>query len=212
MPLFRVTARPFEQYCETFDITPTALKPNAKILDVGSGLHQEFARGMAAVRSDIRAISVDPTLEKLDLAYEIEDNYGNVRPVSEAEHKERMQNIFGEVIGAIAPNLSFANNESFDYIFDYHGPFMYFSEERLLERYVKELVRIAKAYGFIFIFPLDSYKEAALSDVDRLRKSKARMSRILRKLKITKYSIFTHKEQVGDTNSFWSRLGIKIIK
>ena len=212
---FRSTDRPFENYRLLFGISPPELKKNAVILDAGSGKRQEFARGLAKLRPDIQVISLDPSLslptdakslKKMGIYYDIV-SLSRKHKTTKADRDSRLKNKFGDIIPAIAPHLPF-KDQSFDYIFDNHGPFMYFApDQNELQRYVGELLRILKPEGQLNIYPLDTYSEGLDDDEKKLQASRTRIENIMQAIGVTTFETFTALD-VGRHN----RLGVKIFK
>ena len=65
IPEFFVTNRTFEQICHLVQLTEqdiTDLPKNAVILEIGSGVFQNFARQMSEIRPDVQVLSIDPSL------------------------------------------------------------------------------------------------------------------------------------------------------
>ncbi len=216
---FRLTPRSAENYYEIFAFSPKDLKPNAIVLDAGSGTEQEFAKSLATSRPDIRVISLDPSLalpsddealKEMGISYDIIPLKSPNKPdekTTQQDREQRVKNKFGEVVAAIAPHLPF-KDQTFDYIFDNHGPFMYFSPDKNeLERYVAELLRITKPGGNIDIYPLDTYSEALMNNRQKLKNSRQRIQDIMQDLGMNNFNVFTAPD-FGRIN----RLGIKITK
>lgn len=93
---FRVTPRSFEDYQDTFEIRAKDFPPNAMVLDVGSGLNQEFAKGLSELRPDVKVVSLDaslalPTSEKelknMKVSYSIQKEKSD--PFTETREKDR---------------------------------------------------------------------------------------------------------------------------
>lgn len=136
IPRFRVTPRPLEDYERIFSFTPEFFKPNARVLDIGSGTHQEFAQGLKAKRSDIEVVSVDPSLalptkekdlQVLGVEYQIVEREAGTIVATDRDREKRKKETFKPVVAAIAPHLPF-QDRTFDYVFDNFGAWMYFSK------------------------------------------------------------------------------------
>ncbi|MDP3973824.1 MAG: class I SAM-dependent methyltransferase [Candidatus Daviesbacteria bacterium] len=206
---FRSTERNLQEYQEIFSFTPGDFKQNARILDVGSGTYQAFAKKLRNMRPDLDVVSIDPSLFIAD--YEIQDETGKIRPITRGEKTERRLKKSSQVIAAMAPDLPF-KNDSFDYIFDNHGAFMYFpNDPKELKNYLGELLRITRPDSQINIYPLDLYIEALIEDPnERFNISKNRISGLVGEIGIQNFQLFTSLEQTR--NGPIPRLGIKIVK
>jgi hypothetical protein len=78
---FRVTSRPGEQILEFCHYSEDELKqlPNkATVVEIGSGLFQEFAKYVKGIRTDLNVVSVDPSL-----AFKITDDNHIIDPKEE---------------------------------------------------------------------------------------------------------------------------------
>lgn len=218
---FRVTPRSFETYARIFSIDCRTFKDNAEILDIGSGTNQEFARKLSLKRPDVHVVSVDPTLalpteeqklKETGLVYELQSKGEDIHHSTEKERENRIKNKFGDVLAALAPDLPFEKS-TFDYIFDNHAAFMYFSEGKgLHEKYLQEVLRILKPEGKAYIYPLDLYDESLMEPQEKLEKSRKRIVKIIQDLGINQnqYELFEYPEQFPSGPI--SRLGIKITK
>lgn len=214
---FKVTDRPLGDYERIFSFRAEDLKPNSKVLDVGSGLRQTFAKELQQKRPDIQVVSFDPTLflKKYDL-----DTEEGTRKASEEEKKQKLRRKekFGEVIASIfpeTPHLPF-KDESFDYVIDNHGPFMYFEDHfSELKDYINELLRILKPQGQAFIYPLDLIADIlkGLNDEEKYQRSENRilaiMGQVGREIGLS-HKTFTFTE--GTPEKPLIKLGIKITK
>ncbi len=155
---FRVTDRSLVDYKTIFNLRIEDFKPNSRVLDAGSGIHQTFAREIQQQRPDIRVVSLDPTL--FLKKYDIE-----TKQATDAEREKRRKEKYGEVVAAIFPKTPF-KDKSFNYIFDNHGPFMYFEDQFTgLKSYISELLRLLKPDGSVFIYPLDLLADLLAGDV-----------------------------------------------
>lgn len=62
---FRVTERSFETILFGLELSREKVRElptGATVIDIGSSLNQSFAKGVLALRPDINAISIDPSL------------------------------------------------------------------------------------------------------------------------------------------------------
>lgn len=162
---FKVTDRSLSEYEIIFDFRAEQLKYGSRILDIGSGTNQNLARNLKQKRPDIKVISLDPTL--FLSKYDIGTVKGG-KPSTDKERQQRKKQKFGEVVAAIfpnAPHLPF-RDKSFDYIFDNHGPFMYFEDDfRVLRDYIVEIMRVLKPQGTVYIYPLDLLVDMFSGDI-----------------------------------------------
>lgn len=213
---FRVTSREGKNYQETFGFSLDNLPKNALILDIGSGYNQELARWLNERRPDIRTFSIDPTLyfrnpekyTKAGIRYDIQKPGENIRSATLEDIEERIKNVTPLSLVAIAPDLPFRDN-SFDAIFDNHSAFMYLTTPENKIEYIKQLLRVTKVDGVIYIYPLDSYDSL---EPDSIPKSKKEFEEILKRTYgfNFEYNIFEYDE--GNKDKPNKRYGVKIIK
>lgn len=192
---FHVTRRVLEDYEYFFQFKASDMSSNSRVLDLGSGINQEFASGLRKVRPDIHVISIDPTfilppdevsLEKMGIAYTLA-----MLDDSEEERSKRHTAKDKNLIAAVAPSLPI-RSKSFNYVFDSHGPYLYFKDDQLKVDYIMELVRIGAQNATIGIYPLEEVAEESLrmfvagdnnySEEDELcRRSRVRSEVILKR-------------------------------
>jgi ubiquinone/menaquinone biosynthesis C-methylase UbiE len=161
---FILTHRALEDYEYFFQFDAVGMPPNARVLDVGSGVNQEFAFGMRRLRPDIQVASIDPSIilptddKSLD---EFGIEYRVAKKNNEEERNKRLMIKDRNLVAALAPNLPIKTN-SCDYIFDSHGAYLYTSDNQTKKDYLKELMRIGKPNAFIGIYPLKEIAEDSL--------------------------------------------------
>jgi len=186
IPEFYVTNRTFEDICSMVHLTEEdflTLPEGAYVLEIGSGVFQNFAKKLKDIRPDVRAVSLDPTLgisaqdsklfdvkviknEKNEvdtvmyLNKEVESNF----IVPSAAKKEDLGKIqqqrvdeaskSGFAIAGLAPDLPFKDN-SLDLIIDVYGPSLYvqLNQEKKITPFFKEIYRVLKSGGEMRIFP-----------------------------------------------------------
>jgi len=186
IPEFFVTNRTFEQICSLVKLTEqdiTHLPKNATILEIGSGVFQNFARQMSEIRPDVQVVSIDPSLaigihgknnfelktvrdEERNVETAIYQNKGILSSFippkkSKVEELQSLQELrikealkTGNVLAALAPDLPIKDS-SLDLIIDVYGPGFYIqvNQESEIERYFREIHRVLKPAGEIRIFP-----------------------------------------------------------
>lgn len=176
---FRTTDRSAEnimRFVKLEDRDLEELPANARVLEIGSGLSQQFARKIKQLRSDTTVVSIDPTVdlgnrkgihtytertaggELKQVEYVLHGSkYQDPPEVKLQTHKDRVSTAqeTGSVIAALAPNLPFAPN-SFNLIVDSFGPFMYLSSHSARE-YLESIIRILTADGLATIYPINPY-------------------------------------------------------
>lgn len=186
IPEFYVTNRSFEDVCKMAHLTQEeiySLPEGAYVLEIGSGVFQNFAKKLKEIRPDLNPISIDPTVGisskdsklfdskvirsdngDIDTAIYINKNVESNFIVPKAANKEDLNKLHnlrlseasktGGVISALAPDLPLKSN-SFDLIIDVYGPILYIqlNQEKKLLPYFKEIYRILKKGGVIKIFP-----------------------------------------------------------
>ncbi len=194
---FRVSKRPLEDYMRFFSLTPESLKPNSRILDMGSGENQELAVGLAKIRPDIQVVSVDPSLILSAEQHLLTRKNARVvlhddKEASPEKLKRRLEQSSGNIVIALAPDLPFIDG-TFDYLLDLFGAFRYL-DEKFLKNYVERIHRILKTGGEAYIFPIDLYKETADDWLDRKIRNQPRIEKIIKDLNIhpENYNFFSH--------------------
>ncbi len=157
---FRVTDREFSRALEASKLDENdilGLPRNGVIVEIGSGLSQNFANETKKLRPDLKVISLDPTLgihssdfftthernkegklEQVSYTYFGKDSYyegktpeyADPPEISKTIGQERITqaNETGNVVSGLAPEIPFASN-SIDMLIDLWGPGLY------LERY-----------------------------------------------------------------------------
>lgn len=220
---FRITLRSFEDYRETFDIRIEELPPDARILDVGSSLNQEFARALNDLRPDVKVVSLDASLalpvseEKLKnmkVSYSIQKEKGGpIIETSEEDRALRMKEALSGTVAAIAPVFPFAD-ESFDRIYDNHAAFMYLTndERHLLTAYVRESLRILKTDGELDIYPIDLFDETGNWNDEGRAGVQGRMEKIVQELSLPAENVHFFENIDKTATGDITRLGIKITK
>lgn len=186
IPEFYVTNRSFEQICSTIHLTLEdiqKLPQNAVIMELGSGVIQNFARKIKEIRPDIQVISIDPSLSigspsdsdyeskvikdknnEIDTAVYINKNlWSSFEPPKQAKITDlkELQDFrlkeaaqTGGVVSALAPDLPIREN-SLDLIIDVYGPGLYIqiNQEKEIEEYFREIYRVLKVNGEMRIYP-----------------------------------------------------------
>jgi len=192
---FRVTNRSFEEVDKALSITETVkkLKPNSKVLDVGSGIFQQTAAGIGELRPDITVISSDATLglEPNDFRiFDTSEGEGwkettyiskDTELVDEPEvlpdsYQEDRRKKAVNSVASLQPSLPFAN-ESFDLIIDSWGPGMYLdrkseqSDKSQMSVYLDNICRTLKHEGEFRMYPIDNYDDLFMTDEQRNEKA-----------------------------------------
>lgn len=241
---FRVTNRAFTEAAAPLKITDEiikALPKQAVVVEVGSGLTQEFARKLKAQREDITCISIDPTLgittdnfftthvkddqNKLEQVSYInfhqqqrpQENWVDSKEKQEEIQRERLSEAqkTGSVVATLAPELPFAN-ASVDLIVDSWGPGLYldrYSQQSQLAVYLQELSRVLKANGQARIYPIDFYDET-LRQSSEARNEKARQeyAQLLDLDSSLAYQFYDYEDPALVSKENTSRLGVIITK
>lgn len=168
---FRVTERPFEEILNFSNLTESDLKnlgPGDTVVEIGSGLGQEFAKGCKSLRDDIQFLSIDPSLAipskkaKINVLYELRtgrrtfeyfDTYTN--PDCSILQQVRINNARNTqgVIAALAPDIPFGPS-LIKWIIDVYGPGIYLETEELFYNYIAEISRVLQAGGRASIYPI----------------------------------------------------------
>ncbi|HLC88195.1 MAG TPA: class I SAM-dependent methyltransferase [Patescibacteria group bacterium] len=219
---FRPTRRDLIDYRFIFGFGIQYFKPDSKVVDIGSGERQEFARDLRIHRPDVTVFSVDPSLaiqldpaqdQQRGIVYELK-NRGYYVPDRNAR-LERRRNAQKFTVAAIAPNLPFPDN-SMDYAFDNYGALYYFPVDNdLIKSYFRELYRILKPGGEAQIYPVDSVKELPLSEDLMYKVSKERVVTILSELATElkmSFEPFDFEDTNNRTGDLYPRCGVRIKK
>jgi hypothetical protein len=185
---FILSARSVRSYQDIFGVDFSSIeqvKWEERICDVGSGLRQEFAKGLRGVvgfdeglnkpikRPDLHVVSVDPSfglplnekeLKDLGIEYKLSWDFNQYILADESKRLGRFsaKKYYDEVVvAALAPDLPFPSG-SFDRIFDNHGAYMYLPEEkdhRWHYQYISVLNELLRPNGMIYIYPLDTVED-----------------------------------------------------
>ncbi|MDD3648143.1 MAG: hypothetical protein PHS44_06640 [Candidatus Dojkabacteria bacterium] len=175
LQLYRVTERPFSEILRLSCFNLRVLRglvPGSIIVEVGSGINQEFANGLMQIRRDIAVVSIDPSLAILaseakinltrskgtgrrTLDYYLADRVSDVHKNSAGIQLTRLENArrTRNVIPALAPNFPFEDS-SVKWVVDVYGPGTYFRERKILIDYLTEISRILQVGGRASIYPL----------------------------------------------------------
>lgn len=163
---FTVTPRDIDTYLEIFPFDLHSLQPGDKVLDVGSGINQELARGIELVKRGVKVYSIDPTLAlpvdnndinawgvELKIGKEV-DGKGRIVSSTKADRRTRLANHHKNVVIAFAPDKIPFLDDSFEAIFDLYGPAMYLKRQEDQVTYIKELYRMLAPGMSAFLFPV----------------------------------------------------------
>ena len=181
------------------------LPQNATVVDVGSGLHQEFARGMKELRPDIRVISVDPTLafDPLDPNIGVKESgswvtyyVNNVatpiidrvtfRAIQSERLKMAQQLGMDNIKTDPAPSLP-GEDASVDLLVDSKGPALYLKGDEF-KQYIFSIAQKLKNGGTARLIPLDYFHDAIrdiLRRSEKIEKVKSELERLLEGTKLT---------------------------
>lgn len=188
------------------ETTLESLNPKAIILEMGSGLHQEFAKGIKNEYPSVEVISVDPTLAilKNDESWKVSESgsfvtFNKVKgaPVREIQEK-RLKNIEGEM--AIATDAK-ANlpikDECIDVLIDNKGPGLYLQGDEL-KSYLKEVYRVLKPGGRAHISNFLRITNASIDPLHWKEKSAQEINDLLVDvIKEDEFEIFSSKSNAG---------------
>ena len=204
---FRVTSREGETIMGYSDISEEDIKnlpEKANILEIGSGVFQEFSEKVKGIRNDVNVLSVDPTLAfvhqgdntyrtpagKLDfyasisqdpqISYYPKNDYAKGLPEEvKAEaikmHELRVKGASKNAgIAALVPNLPFAD-KSIHLIVDCFGPGTWFcGDKKETADYLREVTRLLTSDGVAVIFPIDTVAEFMDYEEDSVRNDTAK--------------------------------------
>ncbi|NBO17423.1 MAG: class I SAM-dependent methyltransferase [Proteobacteria bacterium] len=196
IPEFLVTNRKFIDICKLVNLKNKniiELPEHANVLEVGSGLTQEFARGIKSLRPDIQAFSIDPTLalgeddlfdakitknfwrrptsvlysnKNLNSGYPDYEKGKNIDPLKLKKYRIKEANKTGNTVASLVPEIAFQDN-SFDLLIDVYGPGMYLQVNSPEEfgKYLEEIYRVLRPGGEARIFPAVDFKLAQMEDL-----------------------------------------------
>lgn len=192
-----VTNRDFEKISFLLKITPKFIEElpiEAKVLEIGSGVTQNFARGLSEKRKDLKIVSLDPTIslnssdftprvirgennELKSIYYtnnpqDVNGDYylmGKYEPINKL-HEERISEAqkSGFVVSALAPELPFKEN-TFDLIIDSFGPILYLPElgHEKMASYLTRIYDVLKPGGEFRAYPVKiDYLKKILNDLN----------------------------------------------
>jgi len=239
---FRVTSREGEAIMAYSDITEEDIKnlpEKSNILEIGSGVFQEFSQKIKSIRNDINVVSVDPTLafihkrentyntpsgvsdfyaqtrDKSQISYYLKDDYSKGLPREAKDdavkiHELRVKNASKNGgIAALAPNFPFAS-KSMNLIVDCFGPGTWFCEsEKETEDYLKEVYRLLADNGIAIVFPVDNVREFLSYEEDEERNNAAK-ERVQRTLDNLGLKYSLFQKDVKVDNVINQRTGVRI--
>jgi len=241
---FRVTSREGEAIMGYSDISEEDIKSlpdKANILEIGSGIFQEFSKKIKSIRDDVNVLSIDPTLAfihrgdntyrtpsgELDfyasvnqdpqINYYPKDDYAKNLPAKEKEEAIKMHELRVKEAGdnggvaAIVPNLPFAD-KSIHLIVDCFGPGTWFcGNEKETADYLKEVTRLLTDEGVAAIFPIDTVGEFMSYDEDSTRNDVAK-ERVKKVLDNLQVEYSFFQKDVKVKNVINQRTGVRIEK
>ncbi|PIT88820.1 MAG: hypothetical protein COU29_00360 [Candidatus Magasanikbacteria bacterium CG10_big_fil_rev_8_21_14_0_10_36_32] len=151
-----LTKRGLSEYMDIFDITDDEMDdPNMTMLDLGSGLKQEFARQAKEEGYKSKIISVDPRLGlslEEDLSLLSRHSPREIGRIS--ERISARQNLPDNSLSAIAQALPF-KDKSFDRVFAlWSVPYYIITTPEEIKIVLKEMLRVVKDGGVIKAHPL----------------------------------------------------------
>jgi SAM-dependent methyltransferase len=176
---FEVTTRPFDSILREVGMKKQdilELPKAAVVVEVGSGVFQEFAYEVNKLRPDIRMISIDPTMafsrDRKDVrlgtkgtAYNYEqagDQKGEEIRRYQTLHGERIDKHLPGTISALASDLPFADG-SIDLLVDCWGPAIYLRKYNDFSDYIYEISRVLKNGGIARLKLIGPNMDTALS-------------------------------------------------
>ena len=161
------TDKTLSEYVDLLQIPDEELN-NALILDIGSGVHQRFAREVNGQMRSSKVLSIDPNLglsEKEDIL--------NFEP--EYSIKTRRRNSESGTLAADANDIPLKTG-SVDRIYAlYSLPWLSINGEE--KTFFKEMIRVLKTGGIIRVYPiLESQRSEVESTIELFPRLKARIS------------------------------------
>lgn len=193
---FFVTNRDYETIASRLNLTPEYIEnipKNSKVLEIGSGLNQSFARGLSKLRPDLKIVSLDPSLAINPKEFKtrvIRNEDGDLESVyytnsskdysgeyysfgrledSKKVQQERIENAMktGLSLAGKAPELPFREN-TFDLIVDSFGPILYLQGKKQdqLISYFRRIYNILKVGGEFRAYPATIVDENILNITD----------------------------------------------
>lgn len=113
---------------------------HGKILNIGSGIAQQFEKDVKIARPDIRVISVDPSTVKMVYLPEM----GGLTKEGMRQRNQYLQKHGGGYTVAAYGHELPMKNDSMDLALDVLGPAYYIREVDTLKEYMREVIRTLK--------------------------------------------------------------------
>ena len=199
---FVVSKRSYETILKTCHLEEQDIRnlpENAVIVEIGSGEFQEFAHGVKSRRTDVKTISIDPTLsldpKREDISvlesgdrktYYVGNPLGRKSRADILHYKgiqeKRRREADEGALAAVAPFIPLLT-ESVDLWLDSYGPVLYLKKEQFAA-YIKEIVRVLKPSGRAQLFPI-GWTTSPVSFADKKefeRVATSELSEILQKV------------------------------
>lgn len=153
-----LTERGFSEYQNKLGFDNDDLTKWQTIVDLGSGLQQEFAWGVEQLGLESKVISVDPRLLMTE-----EEDLAGLLPEEQERRRSGRRNPVKGTIGAFAQHLPL-ENESIDAVLALHSVPQYTPEADELFAALREIVRILKHGGEARLYPISKLNN--LNDVE----------------------------------------------
>lgn len=190
---FDVTDRGLDDVMNVFGLDlkqVDSIRKDSVILNVGSGLYQEFEKELSNRRKDLKIFSVDPSLGVV--TYDKDGNYttqgfriddhkvdqwanyfyegenrqifsGGIKRGAKAVEFDlnRKREVAGNTVASLATSLAIGT-KTVDIVFDCSGPIQYLKSNADKEKYLSEIDRVLKSDGVMFASSLDVIERSIL--------------------------------------------------
>lgn len=242
---FRTTDRPFLNTLYFSDLEENffrSLPDNALIVEMGSGLNQNFANGIKNINPLLRTISIDPslaintsfkTVTKIGSSGEPEaveyQKYPDRKEWHDTEERENLTRESrkqkaketGYVMSGVAPSVPLAP-KSVSLFIDNYGPILYLPREEI-SIYIRNILKSITEKGEIRLIPIDYYGDLFQgfiheSPTNRNERAKSTLRVILDNIEDIQYEFYekedSNKWKNPATNEMEPniRIGVKIKK
>ena len=149
-----MTGRGLADYVELLEITEDELDdPDSLILDLGSGMEQNFAKDIRELNLRSKVVSLDPKLG-LD---ENEDLESSVTPYKDSDREARIRgrkNPEPKTLAGLSTSLPF-QDRTFTRIYAVYSAPYYLRHPEDIKNTLKEMIRVIKPGGVIRAFPIE---------------------------------------------------------
>lgn len=144
-----ITERKVEEYFNDLDLSYEDLKGIKRVVDLGAGLEQDFARGVHNSGFEGVVISIDPSLLLSD-----KDDLERLFPEERERRLKSREEPEYPTIGAYGQDMWSIDDSSVDLVVALHSVTQYLDKEEELEKTIDEILRILNKDGEARLFPV----------------------------------------------------------